>query len=101
MRKVVALFAVLVFVLSFGMGCSTYSKTVRTETVQYPPETVQGPTHVDERPKEPLVVEKRKEETTTETKDESVGLLSGTVHVVGQALALPFRLVGGLIGVIF
>jgi hypothetical protein len=46
------------------------------------------------------VVERRTEESTTETKGE-FGLLSGTVHVVGQALALPFRFVGGLLGVIF
>jgi hypothetical protein len=55
----------------------------------------------DERPREPVVVERKTEETTTETKGESVGLLSGAVHVVGQTLALPFRFVGGLIGVIF
>ncbi len=93
MRKVANLFLILLFVLSVGVGCSSYSRTARTETVQEYP--------ADERLREPVVVERRTEETTTETKGESVGLLSGTVHVVGQALALPFRAVGGLIGVIF
>lgn len=40
-------------------------------------------------------------ETETETKEESVGLLSGTVNAVGEVLALPFRLVGGLISLVF
>ncbi len=84
-----------------GAGCSTYSKTSRTETVQYPAESVQDFTDSDRSVKEPVVVESKSEETTTEAKGESAGLLSGTMHVVGQALALPFRAVGGLIGLVF
>jgi hypothetical protein len=92
MRKVANLSLILVFVLSVGAGCSSYSRTARTETVQEYP--------ADERLREPVVVERRSEETTTETRGES-GLLSGAVNVVGEALALPFRFVGGLISVIF
>ena len=29
------------------------------------------------------------------------GILSGTVHVIGQILAFPFKLIGGLFSVIF
>lgn len=93
MRKVINLLIVLLFALSVGGGCASHTKTVRTEAVQYPAETVQHPT-------ETAVVERQTTETT-ETRGESVGLLSGTVHVVGQVLALPFRLAGGLIGLIF
>ncbi len=101
MRKVTNMSLVLLFVLSVGVGCSSTSKTARTETVEYPAESVRYSAEADQRPREPVVVERKTEETTTETKGDSVGLLSGTVHVVGQALALPFRFVGGLIGVIF
>jgi len=102
MLKLTHLSIVAPFLISLGVGCSSYSKTVRTETMQYPAESVQPVvTQADERPKEAVVVEKKKEETTTETKGESTGLLSGAVHVVGETLALPFRAVGGLLGVIF
>jgi len=49
---------------------------------------------------DPVVVEKQTT-TTTETQGESSGLLSGTVHVMGEILALPFRLVAGMISLMF
>ncbi len=101
MPKVSHLAIVLLFVLSVGVGCSSYSKSVRTETVQYPVESDYRVADTNGRSREPVVVEKRTEETTTETRRESGGLLSGAVHVVGETLALPFRAVGGLLGVIF
>jgi hypothetical protein len=42
--------------------------------------------------------------TTTTTKDsttEDTGVLSGTVNVIGEVIALPFRAVGGLVRAIF
>jgi phage tail sheath gpL-like len=38
---------------------------------------------------------------TTETKPGHPGLISSTVHAIGWVIALPFRLIGGLIGWIF
>ena len=73
-------------VLSLGAGCSTQTKTVTSETRQYPSEAA---------------VEYRTETTTTETRGESGGVLSSTVDVVGDVLALPFRAVGGLLKGIF
>ena len=40
-------------------------------------------------------------ETVREGEPRPQGVLSGLVHVVGEVLALPFRLVGGLLRVIF
>ncbi|MEA2625143.1 MAG: hypothetical protein QOD06_1188 [Candidatus Binatota bacterium] len=42
-------------------------------------------------------------ETTEKDTDagESGGIVSGTVNVIGEILALPFRIVGGLIRLIF
>lgn len=40
-------------------------------------------------------------DTAAETKAGHPGILSSTVHAIGWVIALPFRLVGGLIGWIF
>lgn len=84
--------------LSILTGCSTQStKTVETDkTVHYAAET-------DEVQSRPVVTDERssKTEETKKTDEPSVGLLSGSVHVVGEALALPFRAVAGLIDLVF
>jgi hypothetical protein len=83
MRKI-AISILMIVVLTTGVGCSTHSRTVTTETRDYP-------AGVD-----------RTTETTTETRSESSGgVLSSTVDVVGEVIALPFRAVGGLIRGIF
>ena len=97
MRKMTESVAVALFALSVFSACATQStKTVETEkTVHYAGDNDQS------RP-EPVVTENRTTKTEeTNTEGQSVGLLSGTVHVVGQAIALPFRVVAGLIGVAF
>jgi hypothetical protein len=73
--------------LLFSTGCATHSKEVKTETTHY---TATG---------QPTVVER--ETTVTTEKEGSGGVVSGTVNVVGEVLALPFRAVGGLIRTIF
>ena len=97
MRKMTESVAVALFALSIFSACATQSaKTVETEkTVQYAGDR-------DPARPEPVVTENRTTKTEeTKTEGQSVGLLSGTVHVVGQAIALPFRVVAGLIGVAF
>ena len=51
-------------------------------------------------------VERNGDTEVTETTSESDaggsgGIVSGTINVIGEVLALPFRLVGGLIRLIF
>lgn len=97
MRGVTNSMVIAVVAFSFLIGCSTQSaKTVETEkTVHYSRTSDQAAT-------DPVVEQQTtKTEETTQTDGQSVGVLSGTVHVVGQALALPFHVVGGLIGAIF
>ncbi|HEV8343575.1 MAG TPA: hypothetical protein VGR30_14480 [Candidatus Binatia bacterium] len=95
MSRLFVLSVALFLALGFGSGCSTHSRTVTTETAYYdsPQDRYQG---------RPVTVER---ETTVRTESEnpgeSTGLVSGTVNVVGEVLALPFRLVGGLISLIF
>jgi len=96
-REAAESIAIALFTLTVLNGCSTQTaKTVETEkTVQYAAER-------DPARHEPVVTEKHTTKTE-ETKGEvqSAGLLSGTVNVVGQAIALPFRLVAGLIELAF
>lgn len=97
MRNVTESLAVALFALSVLSACSTQSaKTVETEkTVQY------ASGHDPARP-EPVVTEKHTSKTEeTKSEGQSGGLLSGTVDVVGKAIALPFRAVAGLIDVAF
>jgi hypothetical protein len=46
-------------------------------------------------------VEKETTITKTETGEGSGGVLSGIVNVIGEIITLPFRVVGGLVRVIF
>lgn len=101
MRKLAHLCVVFLLVLSLAAGCASQTTRSYKTTAHYPAESAEGQTEASQHPQEQGAIETHTEETTTETKGESFGLLSGTVHVVGQALALPFRLVGGLIGLAF
>jgi hypothetical protein len=85
MRKSSNLILSLILVAGLA-GCSTHRTTTRE--VAY-----------DSRTGEPVRVER--ESTTTETTDEDSGVLSGTVNVIGDVIALPFRAVGGLFRAIF
>lgn len=88
MRRIVHCSLVSLFVLVIGAGCASTTKTVRTETAHYPSGG-------------PPVVE-RQTTVTTETQQEgSEGVLSSTVNVIGEVIALPFRAVGGLARAIF
>jgi hypothetical protein len=79
------------FLVTFAIGCASNSQTVKTETSRYPATS------------DATVVEERTVTTTEEEGDvgSSGGILSGTVNLVGEIIALPFRLVGGLLRIIF
>ncbi len=78
--------------LALFMGCATQTKTVTTETT-YDPAPVSSTTT--------QATTRTTTETHSETQQESGGLLSGTVDIVGKTIALPFRVVGGLVDLIF
>ena len=87
MRRPLNLFLALAL-LVVCVGCASNTKTVKTETSTY-------------RPGEPAVVERETTVETAETQEGSGGVISGTVNVIGEVIALPFRAVGGLIRAIF
>jgi hypothetical protein len=82
------LLLVVCFLVFSSVGCASNTKTVRTDTTHYPTTA-------------PTVVEKETTVTTTESVGSSGGVVSGTVNVLGEVIALPFRAVGGLLRVIF
>ena len=86
MHKSANLLFSLVLVTGLAAGCSTQRTT--TQEAAY-----------DQRPGEPVTVERQTTTTTDSTED--TGVLSGTVNVIGEVISLPFRAVGGLVRAIF
>jgi hypothetical protein len=95
MRKTVLPIIVFILVLIIPAGCATQSKkTATSETIEYSSDS-------NRRKTEPVVVKQRTMETSASKTAQEGGLLSETVEVAGDVLALPFRAVGGLIDFVF
>ena len=79
--------------LAFGTGAATTGCSSHTTTTT---RTVQQQQAADD-------TTVQAETTTTEKEHEGphLGIISGTIHAIGWVLALPFRIVGGLIRLIF
>lgn len=89
MVKFLRLLTGMFLVVNLATACATHRTT--SETVQYEGRSSDEPATVD-----------RRTTTTTETSgSEDSGVLSGTVNVIGEIIALPFRAVGGLVRAIF
>jgi hypothetical protein len=93
MYRIIRLLIVALFVANLTAACTTHQR-VQTDTVQYENRSRTG---------EPVAVEtKSTTTTTTETQGtEDSGVLSSTVNVIGEIIALPFRAVAGLFRAIF
>ena len=110
---------VLVLVAGVNAGCARRDETVVRRDSTYisdddgfgPDRTVERRTTTTAVGGTPGTVD-RVETTTTRVEDDDVdvvvrdddeprGVLSTTVHFIGEILALPFRLVGGLLRAIF
>ena len=79
--------------LAFGASAATTGCSSHTTTTTRTVEQQQGSDEASVQA----------ETTTTEKEHEGphFGIISGTVHAIGWVLALPFRIVGGLIRLIF
>lgn len=100
--------AYLVFGVLFifvGLGCASTHKTTKTETtVTQSNDAVANDAEVKSATTESVSKDQQSSTTTTTTETKPAGhpgILSSTVHAIGWVIALPFRLVGGLIGWIF
>ena len=94
MRKFLGLSAVLLGLTLTGLSCSSTHKTTTTETTvtSSAEEAAAVSTPVDQQ---------TSTTTTTETKAEHPGVLSSTFHAIGDVIALPFIIIGGLFRIIF
>ena len=97
--KLPSFYSLRLICLSFSLliilsSCSHTTSRETTSVTREEPAT----SGEDAQPKT-IVIEKT--ETVTETEETCGGILSCTVDVIGTVIALPFRAVGFLIGVIF
>jgi hypothetical protein len=108
-KSVCACLALFIFVV-IGAGCASTHKTTTTKTtVTYPADEgnkgyLKNATPVNtsnDQQNDPVTQKSETTTTTSETKAGHPGILSSTLHAIGWVIALPFRLVGGLIGWIF
>jgi hypothetical protein len=88
MAKLLKLLVAALFMANLAAGCTTH-RTVETTHYQ------------DRRTGEPVTVERHTTTTTETSTTGDTGVVSGTVNVIGEVLALPFRAVGGLLRAIF
>lgn len=104
----------LFIVAVMGAGCASTHKTTETTTtkttVTYPAEEgnkgyLKNTTRVatsNDQQNSPVIEESETTTTTsTEAKAGHQSILGSTLHAIGWVIALPFRLVGGLVGWIF
>ena len=102
-EKVVRFSVMALLVLSLGAACASETTTVKRETVQYSVPSVEGTQEKDAQEKGTPgpVVEKQTTETTTETRQESDGVLSSGINFIGNVIAFPFRVIGAVLGLLF
>ena len=93
MSRVVHFIVSAFLIANLATACATHSTTTRTDTVEYAQE--------DRRTSQPVERQTTTTRETTSSDDGGGGVISGTVDVLGEILALPFRAVGGLIRAIF
>ena len=110
-KRSVCLYLGLLIVV-IGAGCASTNKTTTTKTTEIYPvnEGNRGYLNntrrvVSSNGQQNNVVTQKSETTTTVTSTEDNAehrsLLGATLHTIGWVIALPFRIVGGLIGQIF
>lgn len=117
MRKFSNIFFATLLAVSLGTGCGGRSRTVTTETVEYPgggvryaDGTVRYPDGTVRYPDgkvvypdgavrydEPIVEQR----TETKESEEHHGIITDTFRFIGDVIAFPFRLVGDVFSAIF
>ncbi len=87
--------AAALLVVTLGAGCASETKTVKSETTQYPTATANA-----ENAPTP-VIQQQTTQTTTEVKKEPDGVVSSGAKFVGSVIAFPFRVIGSAVGALF
>jgi hypothetical protein len=92
MSTLIRMLCVSAFAVVISAGCATNSRTVRTETSTYP---TGGAYHTESVPAQRTTVVEQETDTS------GGGVISGTVNVLGEVVALPFRAAGALASAVF
>lgn len=113
-KKSVCIGLVLFLFAVIGAGCASTHKTTKTTTTKttatYPADEgnkgyLKNSTRVAASNDQQDNLVTQESETTTSTSTEAKAghqsILGTTLHAIGWVIALPFRLVGGLIGWVF
>ncbi|MFA5119003.1 MAG: hypothetical protein WC695_09195 [Candidatus Omnitrophota bacterium] len=112
-KRVFLLAVVCLFAVSVFPGCTAGSSTVKSETVTTRTTAgdsaeqgnqgnfVGGESSAKAQDTGATKVEKRTEVREERSKSEPAGILGTTLHLIGQVLAFPFKLVAGVIEAIF
>lgn len=109
-KSVIRLGLVVLLFCVVSAGCASTQKTTKTTTTEtYSTEGenkgyLRDSTTTNTSDTQQVSQVSEKTETTTTTSDkkpEHHSILGSTLHAIGWVIALPFRLVGGLIGWIF
>lgn len=95
MRRIRDVVVACLLMVSVPVGCASRSTTTTTE------ERVRYPADGTGQPSDTVVGRRTTTKTVTGPRPAPRGVLSTAVHVVGELLALPFRLIGGLIRWLF
>lgn len=95
-RRLTLMVAILALLIVSGQGCSSEESTTVTHTTVTPAQNGPYAQGYGTMPEEGSTVTT----TTTET-ERPDSLLGATAHAVGTAIALPFRIVGDTLGLIF
>ena len=99
-----------VLIIFVMLGCTSTRKTTKTETTVTQSNDAVVPDAGQKSATTKSTSNDQPSSTTTTTTTSTAaetkpaghpGILSSTVHAIGWVIALPFRLVGGLIGWIF
>lgn len=102
--------ALFLFVV-MGAGCAGTHRTTKTTTTVtssveegnkgYLKKTTTAAASNDQQNNPVTQKSETTTSTVTDTKTEHHSILGSTLHAIGWVIALPFRFVGGLIGLIF
>lgn len=97
--QILGLFLMALLALFLTTGCAGKSRTYKeTRTVTAQPSASESTTSASSVSTESTTTV---EQTETPEGSRPQGVLSGVVHAVGQIIAFPFKVIGGIIGAIF
>ena len=89
---------VLILLITSFTGCTSYHRTTSTTTQTATASPADNTEVSTETTKQTSAV---KTETTTETTPQKHGVIGGLFYFIGEVIAFPFKVIGGILDAIF